>query len=65
MVAKEWSNAVKTANTINSWLRLVMKPGKYTIGYKTTLKSLRAGKSKLALITNSNPAMRKTDIEPC
>jgi hypothetical protein len=35
---------VKTHESINNRLALVMKSGKYTLGYKTTLKSLRGGK---------------------
>lgn len=32
--------------SINSHLALVMKSGKYSLGYKSTLKSLRQGKGK-------------------
>ena len=34
----------KTAESINSRLALVMKSGKYTLGYKSCLKQLRTGK---------------------
>ena len=34
----------KSQETINSKLALAIKSGKYTIGYKTTLKSIRSGK---------------------
>jgi large subunit ribosomal protein L30e len=34
----------KAIESINSRLALVMKSGKYTLGYKTTLKTLRQGK---------------------
>lgn len=34
----------KSQENINSRLALVMKSGKYTLGYKTTLKTLRNGK---------------------
>lgn len=40
-----------------------MKTGKYTLGYKAALKSLRACKSKLVLICNKCPAMGKSDVE--
>lgn len=50
MVAKKQSKASKASDLINTRLQIVMKSGKYTFGYKTTLKSLRAGKSKLVLI---------------
>lgn len=37
----------KNAESINSRLALVMKSGKYTLGYKTVLKSLRGSKGVL------------------
>jgi len=40
-----------------------MKSGKYTLGYKSTLKSLRQGKSKLIIISNNCPPLRKSEIE--
>merc|ERR1711916_74070 len=53
----------KGQDNINSRLALVMKSGKYTLGYKTVLKSLRSGKSKLVLIANNCPPLRKSEIE--
>lgn len=40
----------KDANSINSRLALVMKSGKVSLGYKSTLKALRTGKAKLVII---------------
>ena len=40
----------KSADGINSRLALVMKSGKYVLGYKSTLKTLRSGKAKLVII---------------
>ena len=40
-----------------------MKSGKYSLGYKTTLKTLRQGKAKLVLIAKNCPAIRKSEIE--
>jgi hypothetical protein len=37
----------RAQESINSRLALVMKSGKYTLGYKTTLKTLRSGKGAL------------------
>ena len=34
----------KSQESINSRLALVMKSGKFTLGYKTSLKCLRSGK---------------------
>merc|ERR1711920_322288 len=53
----------KAQESINSRLTLVMKSGKYTLGYKTCLKSLRSGKSKLVIICNNAPPLRKSEIE--
>mmetsp|Transcript_8948 Transcript_8948/g.10365 ORF Transcript_8948/g.10365 Transcript_8948/m.10365 type:complete len:111 (-) Transcript_8948:93-425(-) len=61
MVAKAKSK--KNAENINSRLALVMKSGKYTLGFKTVLKSLRSGKSKLVIICNNCPPLRKSEIE--
>lgn len=36
----------KSQENINSRLALVMKSGKYTLGYKTCLKTLRSGKGE-------------------
>merc|ERR1712146_353554 len=44
-------------------IALVMKSGKALLGYKSTLKSLRQGKSKLVLISNNCPPLRKSEIE--
>jgi len=55
--------AKSAAESINSRLALVMKSGKYTLGYKSTLKTLRSGKSKLVIICNNCPPLRKSEIE--
>ena len=38
----------KSQENINSRLALVMKSGKFTLGLKTTLKTLRSGKVRRA-----------------
>ena len=53
----------KTLESINSRLQLVMKSGKASLGYKSTLKTLRNGKSKLVIISNNMPPLRKSEIE--
>ncbi|KAK4300727.1 hypothetical protein Pmani_027081 [Petrolisthes manimaculis] len=40
-----------------------MKSGKYQLGYKQTLKCLRAGKAKLVIIASNTPSLRKSEIE--
>ncbi|KAF9574169.1 60S ribosomal protein L30 [Mortierella alpina] len=54
---------VKAGEGINSRLALVMKSGKYQLGYKSTLKTLRQGKSKLVIISGNCPPLRKSEIE--
>ncbi|XP_047977118.1 60S ribosomal protein L30-like [Salvia hispanica] len=53
----------KTHESTNNRLALVMKSGKYTLGYKTVLKTLRNSKGKLILISNNCPPLRKSEIE--
>ncbi|XP_038171671.1 60S ribosomal protein L30-like [Arvicola amphibius] len=48
---------------INSRLQLVMKSGKYVLGYKQTLQMIRQGKVKLVILTSNCPAFRKSEIE--
>ncbi|KAE9458938.1 hypothetical protein C3L33_09161, partial [Rhododendron williamsianum] len=53
----------KTHESINNRLALVMKSGKFTLGYKTVLKTLRNSKGKLIIISNNCPPLRKSEIE--
>merc|ERR1712150_306479 len=53
----------KGNESINSRLALVMKSGKYTLGYRSTLKTLRQGKAKLVIIGTNTPRLRKSEIE--
>lgn len=53
----------KNADNLSSRLALVMKSGKVTLGYKSTLKSLRNGKAKLVLIAGNTPPLRKSELE--
>merc|ERR1712119_62310 len=62
MVASKKANK-KSNESINARLALVMKSGKYVLGYKQTLKTLRNGKSKLVIIANNAPPLRKSEIE--
>lgn len=61
--ASESKKQKKNQENINSRLALVMKSGKYTLGYKTCLKTLRSGKAKLVLISSNCPPVRKSEIE--
>ena len=65
----------KTQENMNQKLALVIKSGKYrlgtiwnphnnlVIGYKSAIKALRQGQSKLILIANNCPAIRRTELE--
>merc|ERR1712189_155985 len=52
----------KGSESINSRLALVMKSGKYTLGYRSTLKTLRQGKAKLVIIGTNTPQLRKSEL---
>merc|ERR1712010_399681 len=53
----------KSGVTMNARIQLVVKSGKYQLGYKQSIKTLRQGKSKLILISNNCPPLRKSEIE--
>nr|ABV22456.1 ribosomal protein L30 [Oxyrrhis marina] len=55
--------AARSTESINARLALVVKSGKFQLGVRSTLKSLRQGKSKLVIIANNTPALRKSEIE--
>ncbi|WVQ99362.1 60S ribosomal protein [Kwoniella sp. CBS 9459] len=57
------SKSAKNSESINSKLQLVVKSGKFTLGYKQALKQLRSGKAKLILISKNCPPLRKSEIE--
>merc|ERR1712117_910196 len=63
---KPLSTCQKKANaseTINSRLQLVMKSGKYCLGYRQTLRKLRASEGKLIILSSNTPALRRSEIE--
>eukprot|EP00998_Keelungia_sp_KM082_P012962 NODE_9386_length_518_cov_473.043478_g9363_i0.p1 GENE.NODE_9386_length_518_cov_473.043478_g9363_i0~~NODE_9386_length_518_cov_473.043478_g9363_i0.p1 ORF type:complete len:105 (+),score=28.05 NODE_9386_length_518_cov_473.043478_g9363_i0:86-400(+) len=53
----------KHSDNINSKLQLVMKSGKYSLGYRSALKTIRQGKAKMIIIANNCPPLRKSEIE--
>eukprot|EP01135_Chromosphaera_perkinsii_P003880 Nk52_evm16s260 gene=Nk52_evmTU16s260 len=61
MVAAKKSK--KSTESFNSRLALCIKSGKYTLGYKSTLKTLRQGKAKLVVISANCPPLRRSQIE--
>ena len=53
----------KAVESINSRLALVMKSGKYVLGYKQSLKTLRSGKAWLIIISSNCPPLKKSEAE--
>lgn len=53
----------KTTDNVNARLKLVMRSGKYTLGFKSTVKTLRSGKAKLILIASNTAPLRKSELE--
>merc|ERR1712097_12070 len=56
-------SANKQQEGIKSVLSVVMRSGKVSLGYKSTLKSIRKAKAKLIFISNNCPAVWKTQLE--
>lgn len=63
MAPKSSAKGKKSHDSIAQRLALVVKSGKYTFGYKETMKLLRNGKAKLVIISNNTPPLRKSEIE--
>jgi large subunit ribosomal protein L30e len=53
----------KAVESINSKIQLVMKSGKASLGYRTTVKSLRLNKAQMVIISSNTPPLRKSEIE--
>merc|ERR1712093_690988 len=62
-LAKMAKKSKNNSETINSRLQLVMKSGKYVLGYRETLKKLRSSKGKLVILASNTPALRRSEIE--
>merc|ERR1712093_452454 len=50
-------------DTINSKIAIVIKSGKYSMGFNQPLSTLRQGRSKLIIISNNCPPIRKAEVE--
>merc|ERR1711881_273726 len=61
--AQQTKKVKKSADNINAKLALVIKSGKYSLGYKSVLKAMRSGKSKLVLISGNTPPLRRSELE--
>ena len=51
------------SETINARLQLVMKSGKYVLGYRQTVRKLISSKGKLIILSSNTPALRRSEIE--
>jgi len=47
MSSNKKSKAAKSSESISARLALVVKSGKYSLGYKSALKQMRSGKGEL------------------
>ncbi|ORY80941.1 ribosomal protein, large subunit [Protomyces lactucae-debilis] len=57
------TNKKSSKEGINSKLALTIKSGKYFLGYKSVLKTLRSGKAKLIIVSANTPPLRKSELE--
>lgn len=53
----------KATDNVNSRLNLVMRSGKYKLGYQATIKILRSGKAKIILIASNASPLKKSELE--
>jgi len=56
-------NSKSAGDSINSKLQLVVKSGKFTLGYKSVCKNLREGKAVVILVADNCPKLEKSMIE--
>jgi large subunit ribosomal protein L30e len=50
-------------DTINSKIQMVMKSGKYCLGFKQTIGTIVQGRSKLVIIAGNCQPIRKAQLE--
>ncbi|KAK2958575.1 putative 60S ribosomal protein L30-1 [Blattamonas nauphoetae] len=48
---------------VNAKIALMIKSGKYVVGYKETLDTLRKGNAKVILVSSNIPSLRKAELE--
>merc|ERR1712062_12132 len=60
---KKMPSQNKQQEGVKSVLAVVMRSGKVSLGYKSTLKAIRKSKAKLIFISNNCPTVRKTQLE--
>ena len=53
----------KSVESINSKLALVMKSGKFSLGYKQALMNMRNGSAKLIVVSSNMPPLQRSEVE--
>eukprot|EP00916_Digyalum_oweni_P002433 GHVL01004502.1.p1 GENE.GHVL01004502.1~~GHVL01004502.1.p1 ORF type:complete len:120 (+),score=14.69 GHVL01004502.1:54-413(+) len=57
------SKSKRAAESIGNRLQLVVKSGKYMLGYKSALKTIRANKSKLLIVASNMPPLKRSELD--
>ena len=65
MAPTKKSKAAKSTESIASRLALVVKSGKYSLGYKSALKQMRNGKGESAFCLDLRGLEREAEKVPC
>ena len=65
MAPTKKSKAAKSSESIASRLALVVKSGKYSLGYKSALKQMRSGKGSSLLPLSLRGLEREAEKVPC
>ena len=65
MAPTKKSKAAKSTESIASRLALVVKSGKYSLGYKSALKQMRSGKGEYARRLYLRGLEREAEKVPC
>eukprot|EP00768_Dysnectes_brevis_P005853 gnl/Dysnectes_brevis/43_a51_11181.p2 GENE.gnl/Dysnectes_brevis/43_a51_11181~~gnl/Dysnectes_brevis/43_a51_11181.p2 ORF type:complete len:137 (+),score=30.09 gnl/Dysnectes_brevis/43_a51_11181:22-411(+) len=53
----------KAQESLSLTLALIVKSGKYSLGYKQAIRHIRDGEAKLVLVANNCPELRKSQLE--
>lgn len=53
----------KIIESLGNKLRLILKSGRFSIGYNTTIKNLKEGKCKFVIIANNCIPTRRLELE--
>lgn len=53
----------RALESVSLTLALVVKSGKYALGYNQAVRNLMSGKAKYIIVSNNCPVLRKSQIE--